>query len=411
MPADERSADEILACPTPDALFGEAAADPRALKRAYARLVRQHRPDESPAVFAHVHHLYTWAQQRLEAAQDEVDDAPADPGDAPEAPPRPAQPTDLLEAWLLDADRALRADVVAALLDLRRRVAFRAHDADPAVLDAVLERLDRADVDAPPEPLSHALRAVALRQAWHRAHADERVPRALLDGLARATHQPPARAAETWLATADALATEDLDTVAGHLELHHPGLAALCHDLERRISGVADPEVLPPDPTRPSLEDLSSGKLARTLRLGQVTDLPTWQRVGIYVVAFSLTRRVLTLLLPGDALWRLVLVAVATVVAWQVLQLARRLRLRASEPDRSRLPTLAFVREHVLFPAELQHAAAAASPPPADPVERRTFAATDPVRALALDPLALLRMLTPAHVDRVRARVAAEEAV
>lgn len=54
---------------TPAALFGEEAlADRRALKRAYARLVRAHPPEADPEVFQHIRRLYEEAVEALQRA-------------------------------------------------------------------------------------------------------------------------------------------------------------------------------------------------------------------------------------------------------------------------------------------------------------------------------------------------------
>jgi hypothetical protein len=60
-----------LEAATPAALFGaEAAADARALRRAYAALVRRWTPEEHPEVFQHIRALYEQAVRELERRAD-----------------------------------------------------------------------------------------------------------------------------------------------------------------------------------------------------------------------------------------------------------------------------------------------------------------------------------------------------
>lgn len=75
-------------------LFGEAMGDPRALKRAYARLIREHGPETDPEAFQHIRALYEAA---LAAPAAEAEAAPSSPVDA------------LLAGWETDPDETLRA--------------------------------------------------------------------------------------------------------------------------------------------------------------------------------------------------------------------------------------------------------------------------------------------------------------
>jgi len=70
---------------TPEALFGaDALADSRALRKAYARLIRRFDPETSPEVFAHIRRLYEAARRRdVQGPAPEV----VVPAAAPEAPP------------------------------------------------------------------------------------------------------------------------------------------------------------------------------------------------------------------------------------------------------------------------------------------------------------------------------------
>jgi len=103
-------------------LTAEEAADPRAVKRAYARLLKIHRPDRDPDGFSRIHAAYqALSQEAVTPASEKVslsisgspvaDQVSSDEG-------RPAVPPDLAERAALraghgDLDR-WRASVIAA---------------------------------------------------------------------------------------------------------------------------------------------------------------------------------------------------------------------------------------------------------------------------------------------------------
>jgi uncharacterized RDD family membrane protein YckC len=69
-----------------DSLQIEPTADARAIKKAYARLLKQHRPDQNAAAFQQLHHAYKTA---LQLAEQQAEAMPASP------PPREAEPEQL----------------------------------------------------------------------------------------------------------------------------------------------------------------------------------------------------------------------------------------------------------------------------------------------------------------------------
>ena len=63
-------------------------SDTRAIKKAYARLLKQHRPDQDPAAFQQLHHAYKTA---LQLAEQQADVAEAMPATTPPREPEPEQ--------------------------------------------------------------------------------------------------------------------------------------------------------------------------------------------------------------------------------------------------------------------------------------------------------------------------------
>jgi hypothetical protein len=172
--------DKVLGAATPAALFGADAGDPKALKRAYARLIRAFGPDTDPAAFAHIRALY---EQAL----------------AP--PPTPAEPTDrpvdrLRRAFGAgDLDEALRL-LVAHDLTLRVEspgVWFGAvvHLADQRTFTLPVELLQSwlDACDDPPDglPLATVGRVETLTLAgiaYQEARRDPAIAGPLLDVIA-----------------------------------------------------------------------------------------------------------------------------------------------------------------------------------------------------------------------------------
>ena len=114
-----------LSATTPLALFGaDALSDARALKRAYARLIRRFKPEVAPAAFAHIRRVYEEAKAALDAgvsliaadgdARDEAADGEAEGADDDEMPPSLAH---LVEVMQLDPPPGrVWNDVMATLI-------------------------------------------------------------------------------------------------------------------------------------------------------------------------------------------------------------------------------------------------------------------------------------------------------
>jgi len=113
---------------TPQALFGEEACENlRALKRAYARLIRAHGPERDPAAFQHIRALYEDAREALERGEQAA----------------PDEGQDAERAWVEAALEGVTADTVEAVAEQLRQRAL-AQQSAPAAMAAfgLTEALD-----------------------------------------------------------------------------------------------------------------------------------------------------------------------------------------------------------------------------------------------------------------------------
>jgi len=161
---------------TPFARLGlPAEADEREIKRAYARLLKQCRPDEDAAGFQRLHdayqHCLMLARQRVPAAvtehAPEAEAAAPDNGYDPGLPPATLAGTEPPMAAMAEAaDDGDGADDIAPVDDLVPGPETRTYDAGP-FLQGLWERLQRDDADALRDWLwqQEDLYSLALRDA------------------------------------------------------------------------------------------------------------------------------------------------------------------------------------------------------------------------------------------------------
>lgn len=116
-----------LDAPTPAALFGDAAGDPRELRRAYARLIRAHGPEGEPEVFQHVRRLYEEGLAALQRAT-AATTTPAETNVDAEG--------EWVDKRLADIEREGLAAVLAALEERARAGSKPAFLAAAALVDA-----------------------------------------------------------------------------------------------------------------------------------------------------------------------------------------------------------------------------------------------------------------------------------
>ncbi|MEO1228924.1 MAG: hypothetical protein AAFZ18_08470 [Myxococcota bacterium] len=219
------SREALLAATDHEEIFGPDP-DPRALKRAYARLLRSFRPDEDPEAFEHLRQLY-------EAAKDgrfvERVEASAKP------PTETSTPADDRE----EAARALEAGEHVRLLELFAEHGFGWVDSAPELWEAAAEILlgpmllrlsleQRTEIelclpyvhDALAEWSEHRLE---FARAVEAAEADPEVDRRWLDALKEAWPLTPPDRAERWRQLGAALSPEEIYPES--MRRAHPGLA------------------------------------------------------------------------------------------------------------------------------------------------------------------------------------------
>lgn len=148
---------------SPRELFGDAVEDEAALKRAYARLLREHRPDEDPEGFAAVRRLYE--QARADLAAGRVAPAGTEAAEAQgRAEPIPVEAE--LHALLAEATEENLGELAARCLDLALR------SGEPEALTQCLRVHRCRCIEAMPEVLLRAADNTALhpRLLGHAAH-------------------------------------------------------------------------------------------------------------------------------------------------------------------------------------------------------------------------------------------------
>ncbi len=190
--------DDPRACRSPAELFGDAAADRRQLRKAYAALIKRYSPETHPDVFQHIHALYSQARDALRPGSRRrapvlpplAATQPPAPLDATppvdEAPVAPAQQPDPL-SWLAQQSPDT---FPAALAELERR-ALADGDAD-------LLRLVYACWNAlEPERIPALLARLAARPATHHL---------LVELATQCLHDRPTQATDpAWTELADRL--------------------------------------------------------------------------------------------------------------------------------------------------------------------------------------------------------------
>ena len=209
----ERNREEILASDTPLALFGvDATRDPRALRRAYAALIRVYGPDDDAETFAHIRQLYEEARR------------------APPPDPEPPARTDVDRPASLEDDRAPEVESYAPKLT---EAPNEGSAGDP--IAPLLDSADGPSFDPPPSlgSLPPATEAPHLGEPIEPAPADRTVEaRRVRERLSELLSQ------REW----DAV-NEVLDTQEGYLREDEPELwlDAVWGSTEAQVFDLPDP--------------------------------------------------------------------------------------------------------------------------------------------------------------------------
>ncbi len=407
------SPDDILACETPFALFGQAVTERRALKRVYATLIKAYDPDGHPAVFAHIRALYEQARSGETGAP--VRDAPAlrlvrddaipEPDDEP--PPPDVPPSEQLEEAMKEgeAERAIELldthdlDIriaspgiwfasVAALADART-FALPAH-----TMQSWLDAIEHAP-DGVPEPLLERIELLTTTGlAYQAARQDPGISPQLLNFL-RHWGEGPKEVAQAFLELGEAMPDAEAAWDAHQaLKDRHPALwfpyTLMANIVTREVDTFDESkspalQAEPQDPWRTTWSrPVRSFPLLTLLVLLPVLWLPA----------------IMAPLEPTGTTWLYAGAALGTL--WGLWEYSRR-RIRhvpLSHYDSVSARMVAQARAETRFPHEALDCALSErpSPPP------------DTLLQWQKDPTALIRVLTPAHLERIEARIAAEQA-
>ncbi len=410
------SPEEILACATAFELFGEAVLDRRGLKRAYAQLIRTWDPDGHPEVFTHIRALYEAARDGDTGAPEEEEprapflrlvrgeEAP------PEAPEEESEPEQSPAQRLQQAMKEAHADEALELLaryDLDIRIdrpdvwfATVATLADARTFHlpaATLQSWRDAIESAPehmPEPLLERIELLTnTGLAFQEATQDPDVSPAVLE-LLRHWGKGPLDVAKAFMALSEAL-PDDLEAWSA-LTLVRERYPALWFPFTLMTNVVTREVDRFDEAAAPELHD----EPCELLLVGATPRLVAQRR---RIDNLRLAAGLLLLLAFPVALWLQsgigMTVAVAGAIGFAILTvvlLRHDAKLRARDYQQAQPALVDYAREHVLYDNEVLDLAL----PPGD---------EPPPLALLRwqqDPTTLMRVLTPAHLARIEARLA-----
>jgi len=409
------SPDDILACETPFALFGHAATERRALKRAYATLIKTYDPDSHPDVFTHIRALYEQARSGDTGAP--VPEAPAlrlvRDDDLPEEPsaeaPSETTPAEQLEEVMKegDADRAIELldahdlDIriaspgiwfasVAALADART-FALPAH-----TMQSWLDAIEQAP-DGVPEPLLERIELLTTTGlAYQAARQDPQISPQLLEFLQH-WGKGPMDVAGAFLELGEAMPDPEAAWEAHQaLKEGHPALwfpYTLMANLVTREVDTFD------ESTSACLQ----GPPVQSWALGPTSTLRLLHRLAVTSRLSGTILMVLCALfyVVADAGFAGVCFMAATayaLVGAVALPMVDGRIERANQRIVHQM--VSGARAEVRFPHEALDLVLAA----------RSDAPQDRLLLWQKDPTTLMRVLTPAHLERIGARIAAEQA-
>lgn len=398
------SADEILACTTPHELFGDAVHDRRGLKRAYAGLIKVWGPDAHPEVFRHIRGLYEAAKRdsapELEPERPTLRLVSDEPEPEPDAPPaerlRAAMEggdadgaLEVLEAHDLD----LRIDhpglwfaSVATLADLRT------FSLPAEVLQSWLDAIDGAPVTIPATILDRIELLSGTGVAYQAARQDEAIEPALLDLLAL-WGEDAVTVAEGFIALGEALPDDEAARAAHEtLKVRYPGLwfpySLLRNQVTREVDSYDESQA-------GALEEESPEWLAtwadpkRNFPLWAVLAVAGMMSVPFLAPYWGSTPTTVEVGIPHA----LAAIAIVGFAVWEYARGSIRHVPRDDHPQvASRL--IVQARLQTVFPHEALDLA----------LRDRSHSPPATLLRWQQDPTTLLRILTPAHLDRIRAR-------
>ena len=398
---DER--DRIAAASDPRALFGDAVSDPRALRKAYAKLAKRWRADAE--LSAHIRALF-------EQARDGDVGSEPEKLDAEEEPKKPQSP----EAALVDAlnthspqrvfdviaasHRALIAEVPGLF---ERGLSYLVHGYGESLSPTAIEALERIIQDPTWDPPPQLMRGLerGLQTAWslRQARDTKALPEPLLELLVQSWGQDLVTVGRVWLTAAESLRELDLDGLFEELERDWPLLMGRFSLLEARMEWLVERVALEPEDLEeeyaeeleklPSLFAIKDEGENRVLLVAVVMILmllswvySAWMRsdfAGLFSLWTLGKFTGFTLFLTVFHLWR---------------HNARRQALRVENLD----TFYSFGAEFGLFPGEV----AAAMVENLGEIGEENFDDAHPAYRLDRSDSALLRMMSPAHIIRLQ---------
>ncbi|MEM7675979.1 MAG: hypothetical protein AAF449_08250 [Myxococcota bacterium] len=451
---EDLSAESVLASFSPVDLFGaEALQSSSALKRAYARLIRRYGPDHHPQVFAHIRDLYEQARdgvgvQWVTEVQDEAALAegahtltaeraasssdimdPADPeADHCRVPVLAFEPIvepssevspavelsdslneenwDRVEKLLTDEAGYLLSHSPELWLDAALSVAeARVFQTSSVSLQRRLKILDSIGFVDDLTSVQRLEELLLLGLGAAEARADEDVPTPLLDALGQAYFADDVRCAELWLKLNGTLDDEALVPAIERLTIRYPEVFRAFNQVNARVS---QSEIK-------HHEWLEGGRLGRRLSLkdGQLRRVlqdsgPWWLFKSFQIIFLGIPLFLLTIVLAvaltgvGTFIGAVMLFAVMGATDRAV----RRYLIRRPSAWRAplRRRTIDVMQAQVLWP----HEVVAAAMVRVGDLDRYIPAKT--LIDLEQDRSLVVAAMTPAHVERVRARNEEESA-
>jgi len=396
--------DVVLGAAGPRELFGDAVDDPRELRRVYAGLLKAFHAEDEPEAHAHVRALYEEARAAHEAPPP-IEGSPRSAADAVVA--TFGQGNSALLAAIAEHHEVLRREEPGLLSHaVHRAIAHGGPSLDTADLDLLDAVVRDPRWAIHPDALDQLDMGLSRIRQLRAACADPDVPAPLRDLLKRRWGLPDAEVAELYLEIAEQLRWTNLAEAFAHLEQVHP--AALGHIVGARhriVHWVLD-QPPPPLPKR-QRKKLRRDFPPSTKWLDEWYDRVAG-RVEMLPVRIVLTVVLVVLLMPyvhffvaviGGYLLRVVVLA---IVAFGIgATRSDKALLRAHSGNT--YPLIELCREHTLFPEEV--ARVIYETPVEYDDEAYGFAPGHPVLALEQDDAALFRVISSAHVQRVRTAI------
>lgn len=429
------SRSDLLAAHTPEALFGAAVSDPRALRRAWAALAKAFRAEDDPEAFRHARDLYEQARAAGDRPEPVLGEVPVAPeGDTIPAPPRPPSQA-LAQAvaardWQCVVDTLLSARELLLGSDPRltghaveRLITVVGPWLSHGVVDDLELLLSRPALVLPPDDLTRLEVDLVRLRHLRSFMADAAVPEPYRRGVQLLWYRRSDYVAEAWCELAERHDLAAMQAAFAHVEVHHPTVYGMVRQADLRMRGTAaegGAVTLPADvvaahapavrPSRVVAQEPTGLDRRRTL-----VDRVVWAHLAVTLLwgGYALlidTGWLAVQLAAALSVWSMLLSVGSLLLPWKRWHrtvVHGRLQAQADLPLDG---LLALARDHGLFPHEV--AVQLAPPQPLPPVSEddRTYVDSHPLLRLEQAAWATFAAFGPAHVARLRAVFTREEA-